>query len=176
MSEVRTRATPKSTNAKFSSPPGFLIHPNLDVPDRRFDPKGVFTAGLHLTVAELAAVEAEMVRVFREAYPDATRLPHLPFRRHPDGPLTLHGKSSKRPKIVTETYRPLLGANAGDRIRLIGFLRPYRFEDRAGVSFYIGTVQVIALDARDPRRERAKLEREAIRQAAAMARAKVGDR
>lgn len=176
MTELRTNTSAKLFSTKFSSPPGFLSHVNLDVPDRRFDPAGVFSCGVHLTVAELTAVEAEMMRLFREAFPGETALPHLPFRKHPDGPLTLIGKSSKRPKIVTETYRPLIGAKAGERARLLGFLRPYRVGERAGVTFYMGTVQVVALDARDPRRERKRAEQEALRQAVAIARAKIGGR
>lgn len=169
-------ATATSGSTKLTSPPGFLVHPNLDEPDRRFDPAGQFTAGIHLTVAELTSVEDDLNRVFRDAYPGDTTLPHLPFRRHPDGPLTLHGKSAKRPRIVNEAFKPVIGARAGDRVRLIGFARPYRFDGRAGVSLFLTHVQVIALEARDPRRERAKLEQEALRQAAAMARTRIGGR
>lgn len=170
------RPSRKGPSATFTSPNGFLTHVHLDAPDRRHEPAGVFSTGLHLTVAEMAAVESDLRRRFCAAYPDETRSPHLPFWRHPDGPIVLFAKSRQRPRVVNEGFRPILGADAGVRARLLCAARPYRFGDRVGVSLFLNTVQIIALEARDPRRERKRAEQEAPRQPVAMARAGKGSR
>ncbi|KNY21067.1 hypothetical protein [Methylobacterium sp. ARG-1] len=171
-----TEVAKRTSAAKFTSPQGFLSHPHLDQPDRTHDANGVFSAGIHLTVAELAAVEAELRAIFSAAYPDETREPRLPLWRHPDGPITLFAKSRQRPRIVSEAFRPILGVNAGARVRLLCNAKPYRFGERVGVSLFLNIVQVVALDARDPRRERKRQETEALRQVVAMARSRTGAR
>lgn len=165
-----------SLGAKFNTPEGFLVYPCIEKPDRHFDASGVFTAGIHLTEAELRGVETELRRIFSEAYPGASINPRLPIKVHPDSHRTLHTKSKTRPRIVNEHFRPVLSAEAGARVRILGRAQPYRFEDRAGVTVYLNTVQVIALEARDQHRERKRQEQEALRQAVAMARNRTGSR
>lgn len=161
---------------KFTSPEGFLTNAYLDQPDRRRDVAGMFSAGIHLTTAELAAVEAELGAIFTAAYPDEKRRPHLPLWRHPDGHLTLFARTNQRPRIVDDRFRPIIGARVGSRVKILCNARPYRFDDRAGVSLFLNIVQVMALDARDPRRERQRQEAEALRQAVAVARTRMGMR